>query len=324
MKLSDAERAVLEAAEFFADAPISEVARLAKVAPHVANNAIRRMINRGLIERRAYLDSYLLGTRPFMIFATIPAHRERSRKDFLVYLKKHPSISFVAEVVGTYNIWFELRSEEIFGIEEVLLEIAKRFGDILLKQDILAMPSHADFNFLLEERSRRLNAPYIETKFTSRSVSLDAIDFTILRALAKSWVSSQKALARELAIAPSTLSYRIDRMRRERLIVAARFWINREKLGGHRFAHLVSVRVPSEKLKSAFFQFAREQSGVFLLRSFLGRWNFLLETYHQKAEDVAEFTSALHDRFPIEIAERETLTVLTLSKTSDCTARRGA
>jgi DNA-binding Lrp family transcriptional regulator len=134
-------------------------------------------------------------------------------------------------------------------------------------------------------------------------------------------MSSQKTLAKELGIPASTLTYRIERMKREGLIVTARYWMNVAKVGGHRFAHLVAVRVPSAKLKAAFFQFARESKGVFVIRSFLGRWDFLLETHHEKGEEVAEFTSLLHARFPVEIAERETLSVLTHTKVSDCTAR---
>ncbi len=71
MRLSEIELKVLCATEMDASLSIEQIAKNAKVKYHIAHRLLTKLYAAGIVRRRVYIDSYLLGTRPFLVLATI-------------------------------------------------------------------------------------------------------------------------------------------------------------------------------------------------------------------------------------------------------------
>ena len=321
MTFTSKEIRVLAACEMNADLSMQEIADRAGVKLHVARYILTDLIERGLITRRAYINSYLLGTFPFHLLFSLSSDYVEHKDKIIEFMKQQPEISFVAELAGAVQCWAEARAQNAFELEEIFYRISERFGDVFQEKEILIMPWHADLPVVVPTKLRT-QAHMFETRDTDKKVKLDSSDCRILEVIAKNWEMSNQALARIVELPNSTVDYRLKNMRDSGLIIGSRFYLNFPRSDKHHFVHFGALRGLSSSLRERFRAFALKEECVWIVRSFVGRWDFMFETHHSLPNESLDFAARLHHTFPKEIVLRQTVPVLQFSKVSDCTTPR--
>lgn len=314
--LQDLERQILSVVEFSADMPVPEIAEKVGVPSHRVYHALGRLFEQGIVVRRAYCDSYRLGSLPFMVGVTLASGACERREELLTALRRHPAVSFVAEVSGSYDCWFELRAADVCAAEEAIFGLMSRFGESIERREVYAMPRHTKYPAFAEGKDRRT---CIATAAGCEVVAIDAFDRKLLGLIAPSWMQSQRELAERLKVPTSTVSYRLQRLRDLKVLIGARLWVDFAKLGQQQYLHLLSFRCPSAALQHRLHSFALAEADVFMVRGLLGRWDVLIEAHHDSPAGVKSFTSRLQRSFRSELRESSACAVLAFSKTSDCT-----
>ena len=108
-------------------------------------------------------------------------------------------------------------------------------------------------------------------------------------------------------------------MRKEGVLLGARYFVNLSSLGYHTFYHVVSMKGFHPSMRKKMVEFARKNDSVHCLRVFLGAWDFMFECHYDKPSQSMDFNEKLSDLYGSEISHLETYSVLGLDKISDCT-----
>jgi DNA-binding Lrp family transcriptional regulator len=318
MKLSEQERTIVAACEMEGDLTIPEIARRAGVVEHIARRTLSKFKEAGVVKRRAYVNSFLLGTPPYLLTITLTPGGQQNRKQLHAYLLRRPEVGFVSLVGGHYTIFCEVRAASMYQLQGFLDGLSHQFGNIFSNKQVLALTSMNDFPVFatLEERQRYKE---FETKLGKTSVSPDALDMKILTLLGQEWEDSLSALARRIGQPVSTIDYHLKKMREVGLLLGARYFVDLFALQRHFFYHLVSIKGFHPETRGAMLEFAREETCCNTFRSFIGPWNILFECHYESANHGLEFVERLLARHAADISGVETVPVLAHDKGSDCT-----
>jgi DNA-binding Lrp family transcriptional regulator len=318
MPLSSDERLILSACEMQADLTIPEIARRAGVAEHVARRVITKLQDGGAVTRRLYMNSFLLGTTPYLLVFTLNAAGQTAKRELQQYLLDQPQVGFISQVSGSYNIFCEVRAENLLSLRNFLDHLPEKFGGIFLDRQILALTSMNDFPVMGSLQAREGSKEFA-TELVPHSVSVGKLDTALLQALGRKWEDSSLALARLLGQPASTVDYHLKKLRSEGIIIGARYFVNLLGIGRHFFYHLVSTRGFHPVVRQRLLEFARSETCCNTFRTFLGPWDVLFECHYESASESLAFVERLLAKYDSVIAKVETLSVLAHTKGSDCT-----
>lgn len=318
MTLSSQERTILTACEMQADLTMQAIAKRAGVAEHVARRVITKLQDNGVVTRRLYMNSFLLGSLPYVVALTLSPSGQKVRGELHTYLLSQPEVGFLAHVSGHYNVFCEVRAESIFTLREFLDRLSVRFGSIFLDKQILALTSMNDFPVTASPGERNLSKEFA-TELMTTKCSLSPLDIKILQTLAKRWDDSVTSLARTLGQPASTVEYHLKKLRSEGVIVGSRYFVNLSALRHHFFYHLVSIKSFHPQIRHSMLCHARSEPCCNTFRSFIGPWDMLFECHYETTEEGLRFVERLLARHGADISKVETLSVLAHEKGSDCT-----
>jgi DNA-binding Lrp family transcriptional regulator len=318
MPLSPQERAILTACEMEADLVISEIAKRSQVAEHVARRTLARLQDSGMVTRRHYLNSFLLGTPPYLIAFTLSASGLRVRDELHHYLLSQPQVGFIAQVSGSYNLFFEVRASTMLSLQGFLDRLSTRFGPIFVEKQILALTSMNDFPVTATAQERPTMKEFASA-LVNEGETIDKLDSRILQTLGMKWEDSVSSLARILGQPTSTVEYHLKKLRDTGIILGARYFVNLQAIGEYFFYHLVATKGFHPELRSKLLEFARSQTCCNTFRTFIGPWDVVFECHYDNPQASVEFVQRLLAQYDSVITKVETLSVLAHHKGSDCT-----
>jgi DNA-binding Lrp family transcriptional regulator len=301
-----------------ADLTMQAIAKRAGIAEHVARRVLTKLHDKGVVTRRLYMNSFLLGTLPYVVALTLSAAGQKVREELHQYLLSHSHVGFLAHVSGHYNLFCEVRAKNILALREFLDCLSIRFGSIFADKQVLALTSMNDFPVTATSSERSVSKEYA-TELVATTRSLGPIEVRILQGLAKRWDDSITSLARALGQPASTVEYHVKKLRSEGVILGSRYFVNLFALRHHFFYHLVSMKSFHPQIRNGLLAYARSESCCNTFRSFIGPWDILFECHYETPQEGLNFVERLLARHGAEISKVETLSVLAYEKGSDCT-----
>jgi len=318
MKLSAKELEILAACETEAELTFPAIAKRTGTKEHVVRRALDTLTKKGVIRRRAYINSFLLGTAPYLLAFALNTDGKRQRRKLLEYLQTLREVSYFSEVGGRFNIFTEIRFRSVHQIQSFLDQLSLEFGNVFEEKEILALTSMSDLPTLAKIKDRpRLRE--FATSISSLTVDLQELDLQILQSLSQSFEESNTRIAKRLNIPLSTFEYHVKRLEKIGLILGSRYQIDLSLLGLTTFNHLVSARGFHPALREKMLDFARHDPAVHCFRTFIGAWDFLFECHYQSSEESIEFVERLDAAHGADIDWVESVPVLKHGKVSDCT-----
>ncbi len=320
MRFSEQELSILAACETEADLSMKEVATRARVREHVARRALMKFQDEGIIQKRAYVNSFLLGTAPFLFVFSFNTSARRNRERFFQFLRSMPEVSFLSEVGGSFNLFVEARFSSIYQIQAFLDRLSNAIGNVFEEKQVLALTSMCDFPTLAPASSRtKLREFY--TSVSNQSIKLDATDLNVLNGIAANWGEPNTKLAKKLALPASTLEYHIKQLTKAGVLIGTRYLVNLVALGFSVVYQLISVKSCDPEIRESMLKFARAHNAVHCFRTFLGAWDIMLECHFRSNEENLRFVEKLLEENAQHIDKVESLTVLYHEKISDCTVQ---
>ena len=318
MKLTPKEFKILSACDTEADLSIGTIAKRVGSPEHVVQRVLLLLQREGAIRRRAYMNSFLVGTIPYLIALSLNPEGRKHNKKLESYLSKREEVSYVAQITGKYQIFVEVRFHSVHQIQSFLDDLSTECGNIFLKKEVLSLTAMYDFP-VFAGGSQRPKLKEFETFISDNTAKLDKLDCKILKELAKDWSEANSQIARRLNMPVTTFDYHLKRMRKEGVMLGARYFVNLSTLGYHTFYHVLSMKGFHPSIRKKMVEFARKHDNVHCLRVFLGAWDFMFECHYENASQSLDFTEQLADKYGADISNLETYAVVGLNKISDCT-----
>jgi len=214
MKPSPLERDILSLAVASGDLTVAQFADLLGVRPHAVRYALRRLEERGDLSRWVFLDRQRVGLIACNMYFNIPTRRSTAVIEFM---KKHPTVQWFGETVGERcfeaTLWVTRPGQLAAFFEELGQKTGANLTDrvMAIEGDTWHWGQRC-----FSEKFARIKPLHFDEP--AERFTIDELDARIINARRSPEFWAPTQIARLLGTSATTVSYRIARLQRARII----------------------------------------------------------------------------------------------------------
>lgn len=295
MILSEAEKKILSFTEFQADVPISKLAQNLKMRTHTLYYALNKLEVEGIIKKVPFINMSKLGYSDYYVFFSLSSHESKQRDVLIAFFKNHYLVTWFVELGGEYQYIAALYVKSTIEFSNFLIELSTKFGGLFFKKAFSLHIRFARFNrtYLFPETKRQI----ISTQVTENTVKIDEFDDKIFTCITEYPQKSKQEIARLLNIPFSTLHYRLQILKKQKILEREVYFIDTTKLGIQAFELLVYTKGLDATFSDQLFEFAKKNINVVHFLQSIGAWDFQLGVEVETMHDATKIVEELHDKF---------------------------
>jgi len=139
--------------------------------------------------------------------------------------------------------------------------------------------------------------PVCHADLLAPATESDALDRRILHHLEAGKLKSEADIARALKVPTSSLSYRIDRLKEEGIILDERYFIDCEKLGYQEYEIIVDAQSAADKLRRGFVNWCTNNPAVLCCFRCFGGWDYKAVLHATSLDEAMEIQDELVTHF---------------------------
>ncbi len=314
--LSPVEREILYHTVMDAAAPAVKIAEKVGCKPHAVQAAVAKFQSRDIISRRVMINAFRLGYSLHSIYISLSVEGQRSREEIAQHLVSYPAAGVVLELSGEYDFFVSLVAREALDLARFNYELSERFSGAVLKKDVAIAVSITEFGEKVLLPGEGFSPEWTYSADQEKH-EIDIVDRRILYCISNETFSTSAKLARVLGIPPSTVEYRIRKLRERGIIFADLHELRGSEVGLVNYLVLVGMKGLPAETHADFQAFLRESRVVSNLCSEVGCWDYRLGISVQSETELADFITALRDSFDDSIAAVQMLPLVGSRKVKD-------
>ena len=295
-RLSEKERVFLASCLLDADASDKELAQRSGLSQHATRNVRTSLLRRGLIKPIYHIDLFALGYLDFTAFFNRGAESSASQRRLEHTIMTHPRVMGFNRMGGGYRymLWFWAKqvheAEALFTLLRPTEAGAHFEKTVRLAIDwTVFTPQH------LSSRAEKRRSINMTSKTTL--VTLDDTDEAILNALSRHPEATLPTVARTLSMPPSTLQYRIEKLKERGIIRGKIYRLATDKIGVQSYRVLIVDRGMNEAQKNLFRKAIAQCHNVLAALSCTGNWDYELRFETENSRELDTFCQSLYDTF---------------------------
>lgn len=313
MKLTEQECSILSNVHLQADASIRKIAKESCVSENQATYCIKKFIDKKIIHQIDYIDPYMLGYVFQVVYFSLPPQHQKQYGTVLRYLRSSQKVGFLATVGGGYQFKVGLLIRSPSEIVEFQEEIFSKFGDVVSDKQIITIlkGSHYPFKLLSPNCRASMTLTFGEVRSVQH---VDEVEHLILGKLSNQH-RSLRELSRELQISPSTLEYKIAKLKSSGVVVGSKYIINTAALGMQSFFHQIYLAGSAEQ-KNILKQYLAHHPNIYYVGESIGAWDLDVESVTHCPADIVSITQEISSRFEGTIHKITTFPLFCIEKAS--------
>jgi Lrp/AsnC family leucine-responsive transcriptional regulator len=275
-------------------ASLKTLAAQLKIPETTAGYRLRTIFKDGIIQR-AYpvFNPGLVGMSIHKIMLKLHKVDEKEIRAITTFIASIPIVNWVARFDGHYDVGCTVLVRHVGQVSEFLNQIRQKFSR-QIRQLSYAVNLKAEFfprDYLIRDARRGThNATYTSFAAHNRTITLDEIDWGILRALALDARTTAAEIAPSLAVTPETISRRLRKLEQNRVITGYRLAINHEAINRISYYLLLSLNFASTEKVNQLISFLRSHANIVYIIEMLGEWDFDVSI---ECKDIPEYRSFL-------------------------------
>lgn len=251
IELDKVDRRLLFALDFHARDDFNVLSRTVGISSKETEERMYKLIERGVIKGfHPVLDIPKLGYLYCRITITLQNCPKEKEEDISDYLINHPNVFWAFRMQGMYDFHIIMWTESITQFTDFIKEIEKKFGKFIKKRLEVIVTDITYFQDRFLTGTRETEELHI--KETQERIAIDKLDRRILQFLSINARFTLTELSLNLKEEENTISERIKRLERTKLILAYRpliehwligytwykVWVNINKTSQRRFVEL--------------------------------------------------------------------------------------
>lgn len=296
MKLTADEREVISCMYFRADMPLREVAEETGLREHVVRRSLENLTSRGVIKLSPLVNPFALGLSEYLSLLKIAPGSLHQQERMVEELARLQDTTFVGTVGGEWQVSLMFATRGVREVPAFFARLNARIPGGMYEASTAACVSVS--LFAPKHLGARQYSVSQQTYAAGGAVhDVDELDAKILRAFLTMTSTSLAALARGLGIPVSTLTYRLDSMRRRGILVGINYALPPFHDGLFPCAFLVSASAMPAEMRTSFFDYcARHQAYTYLIE-LVGPWSFDLGVRLSDPRQVNTLIADIQQRF---------------------------
>jgi DNA-binding Lrp family transcriptional regulator len=306
IKLDVKDRKILSELDMDARQPLSTIAKKVRLSREVVSYRIKQLEKKGIIEGfYTAIDTSKLGylyCRMLFKYRNISPEIER---DLLNYCKISDSINWVSLNNGRWDITLVFLAKSLEDIENVYDEINIKFGKYLQDpyMSIAFKIYHFKNNYLYSNKDTRFEILGEKNK----NIEMDKIDEKILDILSDNARLSLLDIAVKLRSTPKLIKQRINKLVKDKVILAFRVKINNRLLGYDHYKVFLNLQnLTKENLNKLITYFRLEPEITYVTKP-MGQHSLEFEAMFKSANDLHEFLKRMSFKFSSVVVNYETM-----------------
>lgn len=218
MKINDLSRKILVYCDLNADIAYTNIARALRCREYTVRRALDRILAEGYFTRRGSFNLFRMGLIEFNVYLTFDSQSLSSRERILRAIESSPGVKWLQELTSGYHALIGYLAPTAREVSTFIDALGAEHGSFILEKSVSTVASYHYFG-------RRYISPgarpfrCIESIDTGPTNTLDEIDWRLLKAMSDGNYLGAAQLSRKLKLPPSTIQFRIERLKKEGILL---------------------------------------------------------------------------------------------------------
>jgi len=287
---------ILEILDTRARTPLNQIAKLVRSNKDVVSYRISRLEEQGIIKRYfPVFDMSRLGYHTIRLYFDLEEMDTAIEKELIAFLDKEINAGLIFRMDYPYRYGIFLWTKSIYGAEQALLKIKRKFGSHLISYNFSLLCENSIYpkDYLFAKKHH-------ETKFhllqQQEKRKYDEHDYLILRELAQNARASTVQIAQKLHLPQTTVSHKIKELEKKKIILAYRAELNITKLGYTNY--FLEIYLDNNHNLAQIEAWANTKSNTVWLQKIIGRCDIEIELEVKDRAELEQILNELRTRFP--------------------------
>ena len=280
MRISTEDKHLLAHLQLLADAPLSDLSRIVGMSQHKVRYCVDKFLSAGVLRRSIHVNLSLLGITEYALYLHASHNTPEAKKHWLRELVLRKDAGHVYELDGELRYNIVVLTRDSLDAQHFCYDLCKQQETSIHGLTVAVRISSTIFP--RQYLAPRANLPKeIVTARSTKQVTIDELDEKILAGLASGEFRHKTVLARALGVASSTLDLRIQRLKKEEVIVNDYYSMSLSYFQIRSYKVLLSLRVSTPEMSAQVHDFARNHPHIVQITTLVGSWDheLLLEVY---------------------------------------------
>lgn len=297
MKLKEIDLKLLNYLYHNYNEPISKIAKETKISRDQVEYRLNKYKKTGLIKQFIPIINYKALGYEKQIIIFLKFETSQMAKEYYKELKNNPNCISYGEILEKYDIYINT----IFkNNEEINQFITKLFENknYKLKEYNIIDPYFAEL-YPLKLFNNKEKENYEITKNSSK-IKIDELDLKILKELSKKGRIKLIDLSTKLKNNSTTILYRLNKLKKEKIILGNRILFNTEKLEFNYTIVLINFKTNSQETQNKIKQFARSSRQTNSLILNIHKPNSIIQFFYKEEKELRKEIQELKKIFENE------------------------
>ncbi len=288
-------------------APISKIAKAVNASKETVNFRIKRLIKNNFI--KGFITTLFtsnLNRFYYKLFYKFHKTTPEIDNKIIEFIRDYKKTAWFGSFEGPYDLAFLILSKSIYDLDNFLIEFRNLFGEYILEQEIHTMTSVHRFNLKFFYHSNKI----LHTKYPKilKEPDIDKIDYKIIRNLANNSRMPIVELAKKLKIDPSTVIYRIKKLKQNKILGTHTLAINFDKFNMQHFQIDFKLK-NNNSINKIINYFSIHKNATFATVT-LGKYDLAVELVVKDNKELREILDDLKKRYVAEIIDHDTFLII--------------
>ena len=292
MILSSDEKKVLSVVTLQSELSVRAISRRVGMKDHRVKYILKKFGDEGAFYSYPFVNYHRLGYLEFNLFIAVKGGKGAARQKLLAKLQDSPAVKHLGVTGGEYQIDVQIWTRSLDALRETLDGVARGSADIDYQVDTLMVGSTTYFaaNFL------GVGGTSDDSVVIAPSGDIfeaDDLDRRIIRGIFSQKTPNVNLLAKTLGLSQSTLFARVERLKKQGVLVRMGFMLNHLKIGFSHVTLLLKAKRPSRAFAQALGEFCIQSRAACFLVECYGSWDYQVGVMLQDQTKLSIFTDLL-------------------------------
>ncbi|MDP1694941.1 MAG: Lrp/AsnC family transcriptional regulator, partial [Candidatus Woesearchaeota archaeon] len=295
MKENVLDNKILAALDQDARSPESSIGKKVGVSKQVVKYRLKKLQDSGIVENYyTMIDVGNLGFDTYYIFIQWTGLNSKQESNLHQTIAKLPYVAWLITGIGRWDTVILICAQSIAEFNAKLTELKSLCKTHIheLTFTTLLQAEHISYKFLKTKTEKSL-----KTTSKNKIYSLDKTDQEILKTINHSARMPVTEIARSIKQPVHVVHYRLQQLKKEKIIQGFKPKINIQKLNMQWHLLLIAFNAVPEERLNAFINYCRQHKNVYYITNTVGKYDCMIDLHVKSTEEFREFLFDIKNTF---------------------------
>jgi DNA-binding Lrp family transcriptional regulator len=275
--------------------PNTRIAKKLRVNKNVVNYRINNLEKTGIIKGYyTIIDAYKLEYQGYRLYLKFQYADPIKEEEIMTHFVKLKNTWWIAYIKGNWDMailfWVKNQMEMVGEMEKFF----EKYRDFVEAHVLLVYYGIGHYRLPFAKKYLKGNAKF-EHAMTGETVEIDITDRKLLEFLSSNARATLVEIAKELQLTPAAARYRIEQLKKKKVVLGFRPIFDIKKLGYSQYK--LDINVKETAVIKKMHAFAKEHDNIFYLDQTLGYADVEFEIYVDNHEQFFDIVREIRSEF---------------------------